>query len=128
MSNKTYLSSFTGQLVDFMKNLTETIPEEKSIKMGYAMIELTKKTNPRLLLDLFSEHIAEPLFDAINQRNLEYIQAFARAKAETEHNEILPAITVFDKYWPTLSPLSQDSIWKYLKVLCILARKAKERP
>jgi len=128
MSNGTYLSSFTGQLIDFMKNLTETIPEEKSIKMGYEMVVMTKKMNPRLLLDLFNEHIAGPLSDAINQRNLEYIQAYARAKAETDHNEILPAITVFDKYWPTLSPSSQDSIWKYLKVLCILAKKANERP
>jgi hypothetical protein len=126
MSSGTYLSSFTGQLVDFMKNLTETIPEEKSIKMGYEMLLMTKKINPRLILDLFDEHIAGPLSEAINQRNLEYIQAYARAKAESEHNEILPAIAVFDKYWTTLSPSSQDSIWKYMKVLCILAKKAKD--
>jgi hypothetical protein len=44
MSSGTYLSSFTGQLVDFMKNLTETIPEEKSIKMGYEMLLMTKKS------------------------------------------------------------------------------------
>lgn len=121
-----YLSAFTTQLVDFFTNLSEVIPEEKSIKMALEMVQLGKKANPRMMLELFLKYITEPLSEAINKKDLLMIQSYARLKIETEHSELAPALIIFDKYWGTLSETTQDSIWKYLKVLCVLSEKAQK--
>jgi len=119
------LGAFTNQMVQFFDDLSETVPEEKSIKMAAEAIKGAKKINPMLILDLFYEHIYKDLHVAIDLRNVDMINAYGRTKIQTQFNEIMPAIMIFDKHWPTLSPGSQDAIWKYLKVLCVLCERIK---
>jgi len=117
------LSAFTTQIVQFFEELAVTIPEEKDIKMALEAIKGAKKINPRLILELFHEHIYKDLKQAILDTNKQEIINYGRKKIEGQFNEILPAITIFDKHWDTLTPSTQDAIWKYLKVLCILCER-----
>jgi hypothetical protein len=117
------LSAFTNQIVQFFEELTVTIPEEKDIKMALEAIKGAKKINPRLILELFYEHIYKDLNQAIRDNNKEEIINYGRKKIEGQFNEIMPAITLFDKHWDTLSLTTQEAIWKYLKVLCILCER-----
>ena len=117
------LSAFTTQIVQFFEELAVTIPEEKDIKMALEAIKGAKKINPRLILELFHEHIYKDLKLAILDTNKQEIINYGRKKIEGQFNEILPAITIFDKHWDTLTPSTQDAIWKYLKVLCILCER-----
>jgi len=119
------LSAFTNQIVQFFEELGETIPEEKSIKMATEAIKGAKKINPRLILDLFYEHIYTDLKQHILDRNLGEMVLYGRQKIAGQFNEIMPAITIFDTHWPTLSVTTQDAIWKYLKVLCVLCERIK---
>jgi hypothetical protein len=117
------LSAFTNQIVQFFEELAVTIPEEKDIKMALEAIKGAKKINPRLILELFYEHIYKDLNQAIRDNNKEEIINYGRKKIEGQFNEIMPAITLFDKHWDTLSLTTQEAIWKYLKVLCILCER-----
>ena len=119
------LGAFTNQAVQFFDNLAEVIPEEKSIKGAAEAIRGAKKINPALILDLFYEHIYKDLHVAIDLRNVDMVNAYGRVKIQTQFNEIMPAIMIFDRHWLTLSPNSQDAIWKYLKVLCVLCERIK---
>ena len=119
------LSAFTNQMVKFFEELSEVIPEEKDLKMATEAIKGARKINPRLILDLFYEHIYIDMKDAIDRRDQPYIVEYGKRKIATQFNEIMPAITLFDKHWPSLSVSTQDAIWKYLKVLCVLCEKAK---
>jgi hypothetical protein len=119
------LSAFSNQIIKFFEELSEVIPEEKDIKMATEAIKGAKKINPRLILDLFYEHIYVDLNDAITARDQPFIVEYGRKKIANQFNEIMPAITIFDRHWPTLSVSTQDAIWKYLKVLCILCEKIK---
>jgi hypothetical protein len=119
------LSAFTNQMVKFFEELSEVIPEEKDLKMATEAIKGARKINPRLILDLFYEHIYVDMKDAIDRRDQPYIVEYGRRKIATQFNEIMPAITLFDKHWPSLSVTTQDAIWKYLKVLCVLCEKAR---
>jgi len=119
------LSAFSNQIVKFFEELSEVIPEEKDIKMATEAIKGAKKINPRLILDLFYEHIYIDLNDAITARDQPFIVEYGKKKIATQFNEIMPAITLFDRHWPTLSVSTQDAIWKYLKVLCVLCEKVK---
>ena len=119
------LSAFTTQMVNFFDSLAETIPEEKSIKGAAEAIKGAKKINPALILDLFYEHIYKDLHLAIDLKNVDMINAYGRAKIQNQFNEIMPAIMIFDRHWPTLSSPTQEAIWKYLKVLCVLCERIK---
>jgi hypothetical protein len=122
-----FLSAFTTQAVNFFEELSQTIPEEKDVKMALEAVKGAKKINPRLIYNLFYEHIYVPLKGHIEKRDVASIVAYGKAKINSQYNEIMPAITIFDKHWVTLSVSTQEAIWQYLKVLCVLCEKISEQ-
>ena len=122
-----FLSAFTTQVVNFFEELTQTIPEERDVKMALEAVKGAKKINPRLIYNLFYEHLYVPLKGFIEKRDVVSIVAYGKAKINSQYNEIMPAITIFDKHWTTLSVSTQEAIWQYLKVLCFLCEKISEQ-
>ena len=119
------LSAFTTQLVNFFDELCNTFPEEKDIKMATEAIEGFKKINPRLILDLFVEHVYSDLAPAIAQRDILRIREVAQRKISTQFNEMISALAIFDKHWDSMGTANQEVIWQYLTVLCKLSEKAR---
>jgi hypothetical protein len=118
------LSAFTTQLVNFFEELCNTFPEEKDIKMATEAIKGAKKINPRLILDLFKEHVYNDLAVAVTKRDVVHIRQVAQHKIASQFNEMISALAIFDKHWDSMGSANQEVIWKYLKVLCILCEKA----
>ena len=119
------LSAFTTQLVNFFDELCNTFPEEKDIKMATEAIKGAKKINPRLILDLFVDHVYTELASAVASRDVVHVRQVAQQKISTQFNEMISALAIFDKHWDSMGVNNQEVIWKYLKVLCILCEKAK---
>jgi hypothetical protein len=123
------MSAFTGafcnQLIRFFEELQNTFPEEKSISMGLEAIKAGKKSNPRLVLDMFYEHLYKPANDLIVNRKDEELRTLAKSVLSSQFNELMPALMIFDKHWPQMSQSNRDVIWQYLEVLCKLCEKAK---
>lgn len=119
------LSAFTTQLVNFFDELCNTFPEERDIKMATEAIKGAKKINPRLILDLFTEHVYNDLAPAVKLRDVVKIREAAQQKISTQFNEMISALAIFDKHWDTMGSKNQEVIWQYLKVLCILSEKAR---
>jgi hypothetical protein len=119
------LNAFTTQLVNFFEELCTTFPEERDIKMATEAITGAKKINPRLILDLFTEHVYIELASSITTRNIVHIRQIAQKKLSTQFNEMISALAIFDKHWDTMGTANQEVIWKYLKVLCILSEKSR---
>jgi hypothetical protein len=119
------LTQFGNLLVRFFEELGDTFPEERDIKIALDTIQSARKINPRLISDLFYEHIAKDLREAIAQEDETKIIQYAKAKISTQFNEILPALAIFDKHWGTLSDQNRAAIWKYLKALVILNDRAR---
>jgi len=120
-----YLSAFNSQLIKFFEDLSETFPEEKEIRASLEGLQFARKANPRLILDLFYEHVARDLREAILSENENEIIKVAKVKISTQFNEIMPALSIFEKHWPTLSDVNRQAIWKYLKILIALSEKAR---
>lgn len=120
------LSSFVIQLVRFFEDLQETFPEEKDIKMGLEAIQGARKINPRLILDLFYEHVYVDLAEPIRKEDIEQIISIAKYKISSQFNEMLSVLTIFQKHWSSLDDENRSTIMKYLKVLVILCEKAKK--
>jgi hypothetical protein len=47
----------------------------------------------------------------------------ARRKIATQFNEIMPALSIFEKHWPFLDDANRAAIFKYLKLLIALCEK-----
>ena len=120
----TALGAFNTQLIRFFKELSDTYPEERDIKLATEAIEGAKKINPKMVLDLFKDYVYDDLNEPIQREDEEYVLAFAKKKINDKFNEMSPALIIFDKHWVTMTEQNQKAIWNYLKVLCILCRKA----
>jgi hypothetical protein len=105
--------------------LCVVFPEEKDIKMATEGLRGVKKINPRLMLDLFVDHVYKDCSTAIYEKNVAVIQQVAQAKIATQFNEMLSALMIFDKHWPDMSDANRKAIWNYLKVLVILSEKVR---
>jgi len=119
------LAAFCNQLVRFFEEIQGSYPEEKSISMGLEAIKAAKKSNPKLVLDMFYEYLYKPANDLIMTRKDEELILLARSIMSTRFNELMPALMIFDKYWPTMSNTNREVIWQYLEVLCKLCEKAR---
>ena len=119
------LSAFCTQLLNFFEELCNSFPEERDIKMATEAIKGAKKINPRLILDLFTEHVYNDLAPAVLKRDVLHIRQVAQQKLSTQFNEMISALAIFDKHWDSMGTANQEIIWQYLKVLCILSEKAR---
>ncbi len=119
------LSAFTTQLVNFFEDLVSTFPEERDIKLALEAIKGAKKINPRLILDLFYEHVYKELSTAIANRDIVTIRTVAQQKIASQFNEMISALAIFDKHWDSMGEKNQEVIWQYLKVLSVLCEKAR---
>jgi len=122
----TALGAFNTQLIRFFKELSETYPEERDIKLATEAIEGAKKINPKMILELFKDYVYNDLNEPIQREDEEYVLAYAKKKISDKFNEMSPALIIFDKHWVTMTEQNQKAIWNYLKVLCILCKKALE--
>ena len=120
------LAAFCNQLIRFFEELQSTYSEEKSISMALEAIKAAKKSNPKLIVDMFHEYIYKPANDLIATRNDTELINLAKKTMATRFNELMPALMIFDKYWPTMSQTNRDVIWQYLEVLCKLCEKVRE--
>ena len=119
------LGGFNTQLIRFFQELNDTYPEERDIKLALEAIEGAKKINPKLILDLFWEHVYRDLHEAIAREDEAFVIGYAKSKISGQFNEMSPALLIFDKHWNTMADQNRDAIWKYLKVLCVLCEKAR---
>lgn len=119
------LGAFCNQLIRFFEELQITIPEEKSISMALEAIKAAKKSNPKLVLDMFHTYIYLPANDMIMNRKDDELVILAQKTMATRFNELMPALMIFDKYWSTMTQSNREVIWQYLEVLCKLCEKAR---
>jgi hypothetical protein len=121
----TTLGAFNNQLLRFFEELVESYPEEKEIRYGLEALQGAKKINPKLILDLFYEHVYLPAHEAIEADDDNAVIAYAKSKIQNQFNEMSSALVIFDRHWDTMTDNNRSAIWKYLKVLCVLCAKAK---
>ena len=120
----TPLGLFTDKMIAFFRDLKETYPEEKDIKAALDGLEAAKKVNPRLIHDLFNEHVYKPLHEQIMAEDVDKIIEYTKVAIQTQFNEIYPALSIFEKYWPEMSDSNRSAIWKHLKDLVLLCEGA----
>jgi len=121
---KSRLGFFNDKLMEFFRDLAYAFPEERDLQKAVEYIEMAKRSNPKLILDMFHQHVYLGAHEMIEKDDEDGVVIFAKKKIENEYNEISSALSIFDKHWASLDNSNREAIWKYLKVLCVLCEKA----
>jgi hypothetical protein len=119
------LGAFNTQLIRFFQELKDTFPEERDIRVALEAIEAVKKINPKMILELFYEHVYKGVNEALQRDDEEFVVIYARQTIQGQFNEMSAALIIFDKHWPNMTDANRKAIWNYMKVLCILCDKAR---
>lgn len=119
------LKAFNEQLLRFFEELQSTYPEERDIRMAVDAISNAKKINPRLVLDLFYEHVYRDHAQSIYAKDVPTIINVVNEKIKTQFNDMMVALTIFNKHWYSMTPGNQETIIQYLIVLCRLCERAR---
>jgi hypothetical protein len=100
------VGTFNEMMEQFLNELEQTFPEEKSFKKYHASFDIMRTANPRKCVDVFMKE-ASKYSSKIMQKDESVFDEF-------EHLDI-------KKYWtPELSQGTKDAIWQYLQTLNIL--------
>ena len=118
------VAAFNNQLVAFVEELAETFPEEKDIKTAVDALKALKKANPKLLHTSFMEYIYPDFHGPVKAEDEHTLISKARSMLDSEYKDYAFAYLIFDKYWSTMSDVNKKAIWKWCKVLVVLAERA----
>ena len=117
------LSAFNNQLVAFFEEISETYPEEKDIKTATEALKMLKKMNPKLIHSTFMETVHKEFREPIMKCDEEYLVRRAHEIFHGEFSNMSFAFWIFDKHWKTMTEANKQHVWKYCKVLIVLAEK-----
>lgn len=118
------ISVFNNQLLAFVEDLAETFPEEKEIKTAVDALKALKKANPKLLHTSFMEYIYPDFHGPVKAEDEHTLISKANSILNGEYKDYAFAYLIFDRYWSTMSESNKKSIWKWCKVLVVLAERA----
>lgn len=120
----TPISAFNNQLVAFVEELSETYPEEKALKTALDALRALKKANPKLLHTGFMEYVYPDFHEPVMAEDEEALMKKGHEALHGEHAEYAFAYVIFDRHWSGMSEDNKQAIWKWCKVLVVLAERA----
>ena len=103
------VNTFVSVMSEFIKELSKTFPEEKTIKTAKQKFKILKKTNPRKMIDVYMEKI-KGMEELLTNNNEEFIQ---------KNKNIINGLDI-SELWSKCSDDTKSAIWKYLNTLYIL--------
>lgn len=130
------LGRFTGQLKQFVNVMLMLYPDDKYFKKASTLVDLGVQANPRMVHTLFMEHVMKYKDDIVSENEkffLEFItddekRAKLASSEQAKQYDIQADVldTVLQQcalYWKQLESEQKANIWKYLKVLIVLAER-----
>ena len=120
----TPIAAFNNQLIAFVEDLTETYTEEKDLRTALDALKALKRANPKLLHTGFMEYVYPDFHTPVMAEDEATLLAKAHEVLNGEHKEFAFAYVIFDRHWSTMSEANKAAIWKWCKVLVVLAERA----
>jgi len=120
----TPISAFNNQLIAFVEDLTESFPEEASLKTAVDTLKALKRANPKMIHTAFMSFIYPDFHAPVKAEDEATLIAKARAVLDGDYKDYAFAYLIFDKHWSTMTEANKKAIWNWCKVLVVLAERA----
>lgn len=120
----TPVAAFNNQLIAFVEDLTETYTEEKDLRTALDALKALKRANPKLLHTGFMEYVYPDFHGPVMAEDETTLLTKAHSALNGEHKDFAFAYIIFDRHWSAMSDANKAAIWKWCKVLVVLAERA----
>ena len=124
MESKSAKSFFLEQTEKLIEYLLKELPNDVNIKMFNEKYYLIKKTNSAMIINAFIKFVL-PQKDKIFNRDEEYFMnggGQEKLKQDKYKDKYQYSLDLKEN-WKNLSEEQKEIIWKYFKILIILAEK-----
>jgi hypothetical protein len=120
----TPIAAFNNQLIAFVEELSETYTEEKELRTALDALKALKRANPKLLHTGFMEYVYPDFHGPVLAEDETTLLAKAHEVLNGEHKDFAFAYLIFDRHWSGMSEANKAAIWRWCKVLVVLAQRA----
>lgn len=120
----TPIAAFNNQLIAFVEELSETYTEEKDLRTALDALKALKRANPKLLHTGFMEYVYPDFHGPVLAEDETTLLAKAHEVLNGEHKDFAFAYLIFDRHWSGMSEANKAAIWRWCKVLVVLAQRA----
>ena len=125
MATKTVLTSaLFDQLTSFTTELIAMYPDDPDFPLFSTTVRLLKSTNPSLIVKNIYDN-TKPFEDKVLAKDEAFFMQYSFSEYEKEVEDI-NVFSKLKKYIENMSPLSKDSVWKYIQNICKLAKAITE--
>ena len=124
MESKSAKSFFLEQTEKLIEYLLKELPNDVNIKMFNEKYYLVKKTNSAMIINAFIKFVL-PQKERIFNRDEEYFMNGGGQEKlqEDKYKDQYKYSLDLKENWKTLNDEQKEIIWKYFKILIILAEK-----
>ena len=130
MDKREIMVAFNNQYQEFLEDIERLFPNEKEVKQMKHGIELLKKSNPKILIELWKVYVTDKYQKEIESGDYNF---FTNKDYSTDldeqtknDNEVMNSIEKFKLYTQQLDSKNLETAMTYIKnlsTLCILYYK-----
>ena len=124
MSKSDYLNAFNNHFEEFLDDIVRVFPEDQQILSAVNGLKKLRKSNPKLIMNIFNSHIKIPYGEHIENGDLKYFLEKDYVKdIEGDWDiskKILSKIDDIKEPINNMAKEDQDKVVKYLQNLCKL--------
>ena len=130
MDKREIMVAFNNQYQEFLEDIERLFPNEKEVKQMKHGIELLKKSNPKILIELWKVYVTDKYHKEIESGDYNF---FTNKDYSTDldeqtknDNEVMNSIEKFKLYTQQLDSKNLETAMTYIKnlsTLCILYYK-----
>lgn len=116
--NNHYLQAFNNHFEEFIDDVLRVFPDDKEIAVASNALKKMRKANPKLIINVFFEHIKKPYGNQIMENNIEFF--LEKDYSNDVSNDILMKVNSIKGPISHMSSDEQQKVVKYLQNLCKL--------
>jgi hypothetical protein len=118
-----YLEKFNDTIEEFLADIIRVFPEDDDMQLYQFGLKGLRLASPTTVCHEYYQAVTIPYYDKINTRDEEFFMEHDFTEVK---NDVPDGIRILSKtlnYWKSLNDDDKETVWKYLKVLCVLSKK-----
>jgi hypothetical protein len=123
MDSMTYYECFNNKLDEFLKDLTNTFPDLKDIKLLRNGVNIAKVADMKLPQQVFDQTVALKYEKQILEKDENFFMNEDYTEVLSTHGVDFNLVPQLKEVWKSLDESNKDAVWKYMQVLVLLNKK-----
>lgn len=123
MDSMTYYECFNNKLDEFLKDLTNTFPDLKDIKLLRNGVNIAKVADIKLPQQVFDQTVALKYEKQILEKDENFFMNEDYTEVLSTHGVDFNLVPQLKEVWTSLDESNKDAVWKYMQVLVLLNKK-----